>query len=40
MGGVWEFPGGKLEPGETIEECIQREVKEELAMEIVVGDRL
>lgn len=40
MGGLWEFPGGKIEPGESVEECIQREVKEELDLDITVGDRL
>jgi mutator protein MutT len=40
MGGLWEFPGGKIEPGETVEACIAREIQEELAIEIAVGARL
>lgn len=40
LGGLWEFPGGKVEPGETIAACIAREIKEELDIEIAVGDRL
>jgi 8-oxo-dGTP diphosphatase len=36
----WEFPGGKLIPGETEEECIIREVEEELSMEIVICSKL
>ncbi|BAZ83867.1 8-oxo-dGTP diphosphatase MutT [Dolichospermum compactum] len=40
MGGFWEFPGGKIEVGETIQECIKREISEELGMEIAVGEHL
>jgi mutator protein MutT len=40
MGGLWEFPGGKIELGETVEACIAREIQEELAIEITVGDQL
>jgi A/G-specific adenine glycosylase len=40
LGGLWEFPGGKIEPGETVEDCIMREIREELGIVIAVGDRL
>lgn len=40
LAGYWEFPGGKQEAGETLEECLQREIREELAVEVEVDHRL
>jgi mutator protein MutT len=38
--GCWEFPGGKCDAGESLEACLVRELREELAVDAVVGDRI
>lgn len=38
--GGWEFPGGKIEPGETAEHAVAREIAEELGVQVLVGELL
>jgi len=40
LGGLWEFPGGKQDPGESMETCMRREIQEELGVDIQVGVQL
>jgi 8-oxo-dGTP diphosphatase len=40
LAGAWEFPGGKCEPGESLHECLRREILEELGVDCTIGRQI
>ena len=38
--GGWEYPGGKIEPGESGEQCLRRELNEELCIDAEIGEKM